>query len=273
MKKLLLLFVFILPLMSCSKAKFEYIDLNYNYNWEKFISDNRYTKGSNKRLWKYGYEKQNENYLPKKPPKFQIPDYLIGHPLLGEEKITLSTVKKKLYSNRDAVKFIKHNRGGYVSADGYRGLPDSILWGVTKDGVYFPTVNSEPSRPFAILVNSILVTVQNRCAIENRDPTLSEKFIVLFYACSDYNIVDNSYYSVNKDYINRSWFAEQVFGTMKIFIICFFFIFCMMIPAIAILLIKRFTPEGSIFHSAASFVEWLIILVGGATLVRAITKK
>lgn len=273
MKKLLLVLMFILPLVSCSISKIEYIDFDYNYNWVKFINDNRYTQGSNKRLWKYGYKKDGDIYLPKKPPKFQIPDYLIGHPLLDGETITLKTVIKKLYSNKDATKFMYISKGGYVSTKGYQAGGSGVLWGVTEKGVYFPVTDKGTSAPFKNLINSVLITIQNKCAIENRDPTLSEKFIVLFYICSNYDIVDSSYYAVNQDYLQRYWFAQQVFGTIKIFLICFFVLFCMTLPALVILFIKRITPEGSIFHTAASFVEGLIILVGGATLLKKITKK
>ena len=139
--------------------------------------------------------------------------------------------------------------------------------------MYFPLLQSTTSTPFKNLVNSLLITIETNCAIEGREPTISEKYYVLFYACSDPHSLDVSYYAKHRDKIETSWLAEQVFGTMKIFIICFFFLFCMVLPAIVLLILKRFTREGSIIHSAICFVEWLIILVGGATLVKNLTKK
>lgn len=271
MKKLLLLFVFILPLMSCSEIVYK--EYNYDYNWYKFINDNRYDNGSGKRLWKYGYVKKDGITYPKEPPGFQTPDYLRKHPLVGKDLLNLDNVVSKMPSKKDAVEIFKFNRGGFVMVDGFKGFSDGKFWGVTKEGMYFPIIQGTTSTPFRNIVNSLLITIETNCAIDGREPTMSEKYYVLFYSCSDPHSLDVSYYAKHQNEIETSWLAEQVFGTMKIFIICFFFIFCMMIPAIAILLIKRFTPEGSILHSAASFVEWLIILVGGATLVRAITKK
>lgn len=274
MKKLiLLLVVFMFPLISCSKVTYLDIPFENNFSWVKFLDDNKYDGGNGKRLWKYGYVKGNGVMLPKAPPKVQVPEYLSKHPLAGNDLITLDNVNKKSLTKKDAERFVIINYGGYIDTGGYHALSTSRVWGITPEGIFFIVPEGTVSAPFKRLVDSLMITIQSKCAFEDRKPTIIEKYYMLFYASTNVNALDTSYYAKNQDSITLSWYGESIFGIMKIFLICFFVLFCMMVPAIAVLLLKRFTPEGSIIHSAACMVEWLIILVGGATLVKSITKK
>lgn len=274
MKKIILIFMFVfVPILAYSAIipKVEYVNIDYNFDWDTFVYNNKYDGGSGKRKWKYGYEKSNKEVLPKEPPNFKIPEYLKKHRLISGDAITLENIRSKLYSKKDAIQFIKFNKG-YLGVYGYV-MSDGQTLGITKDGIYFPVLESEPSSPFKHLVNSFILTIQNRCVSENREPTISEKYLLLYFCCIDINSLDNSYYSLNQSKLERTWFAEQILGTIKIFIICGVVLFVMILPALVILFIKRITPEGSALHKAASLVEWVIIIVGGATLLRSLTKK
>lgn len=274
MKKLLLVLAFIaVPVLSFASvlSSVKYVDIRYNFDWDSFVYHNRYSGGSGERRWKYGYIKKGETVLPKEPSEFQVPNYIKDHHLIGGELISLENVRSKLYTKKDAIEFIKFNRG-YLSIDRYIHSDDRI-WGITRDGIYFPLLKYETKAPFTNLANSLIVTIQNRCELEKREPTVSEKYYVLYFCCADISSVDNAYYSLNQNKIDISDLACYVFGITKLFIICIFVLFCMTLPAVVLLVIKGFTPKNSIFHKAASMVEYIIIILGGASLIKSFIKK
>ena len=282
MKKLLLILAFlILPVLSYSAmfSKVEYVNIEpyYDFSWEKFLDNNKYDGGNGKRQWKYGYKKTNSGkYLPKEPPKMQIPEYLINHPLISGEPINLDNAKRKLYSKKDAVRFIIFNRGGYLTLSGnHIAISDGRTYGVTKEGIYFPFSENIISHPFEDLADSLIVTIQTKCTLEKRNPVLAEQYYMLYIFCCKEDVYncDSGYYAQNQNEIELGGLALMIFGLIKIFIICILALFCFALPAIVLLVIKRYTPEGSAIYKAISLVEWLIILVGGASIVRSISKK
>ena len=273
MKKLFLVLL-LLPIIFCACQEVRYLNVESNFDWDTFVWNSLYGDGGNgKRQWKYGYEKNEKGEVfPKAPPKYKHPDYIQKHKLINGA-IDCDNARSKQYTKKDAVDFIIFNNNSFIVGGMFNF--DNRTWGVTKDNVYFPLnlKTSDTGRPFSDLKESLIRTIQMRCVLENRQPTINEKFCVLFYCTVNSAKFDNSYCALNHNRLQTTRFAELIFGVSKIFIICFFVLFCMALPAIIVLLIKRFTPEGSIIHKAASIVEMLIIFVGGATLVKSITKK
>lgn len=275
MKKLILALLF-LPIIFCACQEVRYVQTQPQFYWDSFVWHRLYGEGgSGKKQWEYGYEKNERgDVLPKAPPNLEIPKYLVKHKLFAGE-VNCDNVRGRQYTKKDAVDFIKFNYEAWYNVYGFeRGMGTAPVWGITKDGIYFEVFNtSDTGSPFTDLVASVIRTIQVHCELENREPTISEKYYVLFYCSLNTARFDGSYCALNHNRLEATHFAELIFGVLKLFILCGFVLFCMALPAIIILLLKRVTPEGSIIHKAASIVEWLIILVGGATLVKSITKK
>lgn len=275
MKKLILALLF-LPIIFCACQEVKYSQIQPQFGWETFVWHNLYgSGGSGERRWKYGYEKNERgDVLPKAPPNLEIPKYLLRHRLFAGE-VNCDNIKGRQYTKKDAVDFVRFNYEDWYDVNDFRWHGTSApVWGITRDGIYFQVFNtSDTGSPFTDLVVSVIRTIQVHCELENREPTISEKYYVLFYCSINTVRFDGSYCALNHNRLEATHFAELIFGALKLFIICGFVLFCMALPAIVILLLKRVTPEGSIIHKASSIVEWLIILVGGATLVKSITKK
>lgn len=278
MKKLLLLLlvVLFLPLVSCKEVR--YLERDTEFDYKAFVQRNDYNNKYTKRAWKYGYKKCDDGIVvPKRPPKYKVPDYLKNHPLLAKDNISVDEVAKLQYSKKDAIDFIELNYSGYqTTANIYHddaNFVDERIIGVTKDGIYFPLQTGTLWKPFSNLADSVLLTIQMRCENEHRKPTIHEKYLLLYiYSMKPYQY-DNGYYNKYSDSIEYGALAENIFGILKIFIICLLALFCLALPAIVLLIIKRYTPEDSAIHKAISLIEWLIILVGGASLVKSLGKK
>lgn len=278
MKKIILviLMLSLLPIFTFAKLIEENIDFRYKYDWISFLGrgTQEYHKKGN---WPYGYKEWDNGvdgpghkhlFIPKTPKEFKCPAYLNNYPLANRD-INVNNVRDNMYSEDDAIELIRC-QNGYAFEEG-------ILFGVTANNNWFvvnnygythtkmPGDRHDKFRPFTDAKIGIMKTIMMHCEKEKRNPTLSEKYIMLYLdMCGDQlsRELDQDY----QQYYAKDYRATQrakevglwVGGPIKLVGWCLLALFAFVLPGLILVMLKCIFPKGSVVYNAVCALEVLL---------------
>lgn len=278
MKKiiLLMLMIVLLPILAFAKLEIESFKFDYAYDWISFLGRGTQEYGK-KGNWKYGYKDFDAStehqwchyYIPNKPKGYKVPEYLKNYPIINKN-INVSNIKDVMFKESDAIRLIKPS---WEMFSGDLG-EINFVFGVTKNNDWFVVNNnkavsrSKPHdkfRPFRDASVSIQKTIKMHCELEKRDPTISEKYIMLYLEtctpleCNDKDREYKAYYA--KEY-HASQKAEDyehyIIGPIRLVGWCLLALFAFILPGLVLVALKCIFPKGSIIYNAVCIVEVML---------------
>lgn len=278
MKKIILLMfiIVLLPVLAFAKLEIESFKFDYTYDWISFLGRGTQEYGK-KGNWKYGYNEWDNGvdgyghkhlFIPKKPNVFKCPSYLSNYPLMNKN-ITASDIKNNMFTEKDAVRLVR--------SQNMSSFEEGILFGVTINNDWFVINNcsyitirmsSDPHdkfRPFSDAKVNIMKTIMMHCETEKREPTISEKYIMLYLEmCGDQlsKELDQAY----QQYYAKEYHASQkseyfqmwVTGPLKLLGWCLLALFAFMLPGLILVLLQCIFPKGSIIYNAVCTLEVML---------------
>lgn len=274
MKKIILLILMmtLLPILAFAKLQVETYQFDYAYDWISFLGRGKqeYGKEGN---WKYGYKDFDAStehewrhyYIPNKPKGYKVPEYLKNYPIINKN-INASNIKDAMFKESDAVRLIKADMEMFCNS-----LSENrIVFGVTKNNDWFVVNNNfiqnrhNKYRPFRDACISIQKTIKMHCEEEKREPTLSEKYIMLYIdSCVDLecNEKDREYKRLNYDSYRKDVRAEQfaqVIGIFKVIGWCLLALFAFALPGLVLASLQFIFPKDSAIYKAVTILEWIL---------------
>ena len=278
MKKiiLLMLMIVLLPILAFAKLEIESFKFDYAYDWISFLGRGTQEYGK-KGNWKYGYKDFDAStehqwchyYIPNKPKGYKVPEYLKNYPIINKN-INVSNIKDVMFKESDAIRLIEPS---WEMFSGDLG-EINFIFAVTKNNDWFVVNNnkavsrSKPHdkfRPFRDASVSIQKTIKMHCELEKRDPTISEKYIMLYLEtctpleCNDKDREYKAYYA--KEY-HASQKAEDyehyIIGPIRLVGWCLLALFAFILPGLVLVLLKFIFPKGSIIYNAVCIVEVML---------------
>lgn len=278
MKKILIIILMLLLLPTFSFAKTKVYkahigkgSIDYTYDWFDFLCKNE-KHDHNKGAWKYGYVKDVENgtsiYIPNKPKNYKVPDYLSNYPIVNEN-ISLENFKG-IFTEKDAMRL--------VMIISYMDFESGVIFGVTPNNDWFVVNNNghlhnnaygdyrhNKAMPYMDVKSSIMKTIIMHCQFENREPTISEKYIMLYldtYGNRLCRKLDREHGQIYAKEYNRIQKAEDyrmyIGGPIKLIGWCLLILFMFALPGIVLVILKFVFPKGSIIYSAVCTLELLL---------------
>lgn len=264
MKKLItvICILTLIPVLSFAKIKEEKVCFYPSYDWSIFLGRGTKTK-SKEGNWKYGYnliQDGNEYYFePKAPKGFKVPSYLNRFPIVNKN-ISIDSFK---FEENNFIKFVRNTALGWFD--------EQIVFGILPDNIWIVVDNTGPwndfhnkFRPYEDARISIMKTIIMHCEYENRDPTIDEKYIMLYMETCKLGIStypDLRYQDTYKDeYHNEQWKKDTyfIFGNFRIVGWCLFALFLFILPGIVFSVIKFIFPKGSVFYNAVCVLEAML---------------
>ena len=282
MKKIIfiILMITLLPIFAFAKLEVETFNFKYTYDWISFlgIGKQEYGKEGN---WKYGYKDFDAStedqwchyYIPNKPKGYKIPEYLKNYPIINKN-INVSNIKDAMFKESDAIRLVEPN---WEMFSGDLG-EINFVFGVTKNNDWFVVNNNkaisrsnphDKFRPFRDASVSIQKTIKMHCELEKRDPTISEKYIMLYLEtctpleCDDKDREYKAYYAKEYEKAQRDETIFQILWTLRIVGWLLLALFAFILPGLVLVLLKCIFPKGSIIYNAVCIVEgmlWIFVI-------------
>ena len=279
MKKLIILILAIalLPVFAFAKLEVETevydCDHHYNYDWIMFFARNE-KHSNNKGNWKYGYiaeKKDNGTYLyiPKQPTKYKLPDYLANYPIVNKNVYVYDF--KNRFTEKNAVRLVRINN--------WKDWEDGITFGVTEDNSWFVVNNggyqsydlypTHPKHnkflPYKDAKSSVMKTIMMHCEYEQRKPTISEQYILLYLDVYGDKLCNRLNAEYQQEHAKEYQAAKKavdyemyLIGPIRLIGWCLLILFLFALPGIVLVILKFVFPKGSIIYNAVCILEVML---------------
>lgn len=263
MKKLISLIcvLILLPIFAFAELQEEYVNSDYVYDWGKFVWNATQTADKDGN-WSFGYMQDEDeyHYIPRKPEGYSVPKYLRQFPILNKD-IDIDTYRSK---ERNFIRLIKCYAPGWDEDEIVYGVTSNNEWIVVDNRGYFSNRFQDKFQPYEDARLSIIKTIKMHCELEHRNPTVNEKYIILYFNnCKDQvsTYPDMHYKKAHQEEYDKFQRNESIFfvlGNFRFIGWCLLILFVMLLPAIIFIAIALIFPKGSIFSRAVTILDMIL---------------